>query len=73
MRTRFQRRWYPRGWCLMLTVGQVIGLGIMWHGRFNGVSFHLGPVTLDIQPPAPEWMKGEIKPASNDDAISTAS
>jgi len=70
------RRWtwskIVKGWWLAATFNQMWGIGIIWHGRYNGISINFGPFTFDIQPPAPEWMKGDIAPPSNDDAITTA-
>lgn len=52
--------WKPRGWSLMLTLWQLWGLGVLWHGRFNGFSIHIGPACLDILPPIPAWLQAQI-------------
>lgn len=72
-RWRWQKITGKGGWSFMATIGQGGGLGISWVNpiRWNGISLLLGPLIIDIQPPAPEWMKGDIKPASNDDSMLT--
>lgn len=56
-----QRRWGWRGWWLMLTWGQVFGVGVTCscslHAlRVNGVSIIIGPLAIDVVPPPPRWL-----------------
>jgi len=62
---RWQRIWQVKGWSMMLTYGQnfVIGFGTgnSWLAiRVNGIWISLGPLTFDIQPPMPKWMRDEV-------------
>lgn len=50
---RWQWETTIRGWWLCACVGQIVGIGILWHGPYNGISVTLGPLTLDLAPPAP--------------------
>lgn len=65
MNWRWQKRWEIGGWLLMLTYGQSmtigIGTGYGWIAtRVNGFWISLGPITFDVQPPMPKWMKDEL-------------
>ena len=72
-RRTWQKITKPGGWLLMATIGQMWGIGATWFGRYNGMDIFFGPLTITIQPPAPDWAKGEIKSASNDDSMTTVS
>jgi hypothetical protein len=52
-----------RGWHLMVTADQGGGVGIGWHKpvRYNGITLMLGPVLIDIQPPAPTWLSQQLQ------------
>lgn len=51
---RREWQWRPRGWFILLTVGEAFGLGFFGHAmRYNGVDIYFGPVVLTVQPPEP--------------------
>jgi hypothetical protein len=57
-----QRVWKPCGWWIMYSWGQSCGLAFIlcgWHRtaiRVNGGEIIIGPISISIQPPAPQWM-----------------
>jgi hypothetical protein len=52
---RRQWEWHPKGWFVLLTIGQACGLGVFAHQpRYNGFDMYIGPVILTIQPPMPK-------------------
>jgi hypothetical protein len=59
-----------RGWWFCLCYGQLWGIGLLWHGRYNGIAIHLGPFSFDIAPPPPKELATTVKSA-NDDSMTT--
>lgn len=70
MRWHWQREWRPGGWRIIATYGQSFALGVgtgySWiAARCNGVWISLGPITFDIIPPTPRWLREEIAAESS--------
>lgn len=67
MNWHWQKRWDVKGWTFMATYGQNFclgfGTGYSWINiRVNGVWISFGPLTFDIQPPMPKWMRDDLLP-----------
>ncbi len=57
------RQWRKRlgWWEFIATFGHGGGLGIAWQRSwYNGVTFFLGPLIVDIVPPPPKAMRKEL-------------